>query len=220
MNCNVIATGSGGNAVVLDGRIMVDCGVPFCKLGPFLRDLGVVFLTHRHGDHFKENTVQRLAKERPTLRWSMGEHMLPLADGVIPARCIDILEPGQEYGYKLPDGTLLVRPVLLRHDVPNFGYHFTFRSDSEHFFRIFYATDTGTLDGIEAKGYDLYLVEANYEEAELQAREADKLAAGEFSYESRAALNHLSAEQARGWLAANAWPQSRVIWLHQHKVRK
>ena len=94
MNCDVIATGSGGNAVVLDGRIMVDCGVPFCKLGPFLRDLGVVFLTHRHGDHFKKNTVQRLAKERPTLRWSMGEHMLPLADGVIPARCIDILEPG------------------------------------------------------------------------------------------------------------------------------
>ena len=72
----------------------------------------------------------------------------------------------------------------------------------------------------DGMGYDLYLVEANYEEAELQAREADKLAAGEFSYESRAALNHLSAEQARGWLAANAGPQSRVIWLHQHKVRK
>lgn len=131
MTCDVIATGSGGNAVVLGGRCMVDCGVPFCKLGPFLLDLGVVFLTHRHGDHFKKNTVQRLAKERPTLRWSMGEHMLPLADGSIPARCIDILEPGQEYGYKLPDGTLLVRPFRLRHDVPNFRNRL-YKSDNRH----------------------------------------------------------------------------------------
>ena len=150
----------------------------------------------------------------------MGEHMLPLADGVIPARCIDVLEPGEEYGYRTEGGTLFVRPVLLRHDVPNFGYHFTFCSDVDNFFRIFYATDTGTLDGIEAKDYDLYLVEANYEEEELRAREAEKLAAGEFSYESRAAVNHLSAEQAREWLTANAGPQSRVIWLHQHQVRK
>ena len=48
----------------------------------------------------------------------------------------------------------------------------------------------------------------------------EKLAAGVFSYESRAAVNHLSVEQAREWLTANAGPQSRVIWLHQHQVRK
>ena len=29
MTCNVIATGSQGNAVVLDGTILLDCGVPF-----------------------------------------------------------------------------------------------------------------------------------------------------------------------------------------------
>ena len=219
MNCNVISTGSIGNAVVI-GRFLVDCGVSFKKLAPFAQNLDLVLLTHRHGDHFKKSTVQRLAKERPTLRWAMGEHMLPLVDGLVPARCIDIMEPGLEYWYRIPDGYATISPFQIQHDVQNFGYFMTFSPDVGTPFKVFYATDTGTLDDITAKDYDLYLIEANYSEEELRAREADKLATGEFSYESRAAANHLSSEQASAWLAANAGPESRVIWLHQHQDRK
>ena len=34
MTYNIISTGSKGNAVVINGRILIDCGVPFKALEP------------------------------------------------------------------------------------------------------------------------------------------------------------------------------------------
>lgn len=222
MICDVISTGSGGNAVRIGpgGRLLIDCGVTYKRIEPVERDLELVLLTHRHSDHFKESTVRLLAQDRPSLRWAMGEHMLPLVDGVLPPCCIDVMRPDIWYRYKTTHGIVLIRPVALQHDVPNFGYHIIFQGDDETQYRVFYATDTGTLDGIAAKGYDLYLIEANHTEEELRAREAEKLAAGVFSYEARAALTHLSKERAAAWIAENAGEISRVVWLHQHQTRK
>ena len=80
-----------------------------------------------------------------------------------------------------------------------------------------YATDTSTMDGISAPGLDLYMIEANHTEDGLKAREAAKLARGEFSYEAMAAINHLSQEKALAWLSENAGTRSRVVFLHQHE---
>jgi len=110
---------------------------------------------------------------------------------------------------------LSVRPFSLVHDVPNCGFSICHGEES-----LFYATDTGTLDGVEAKNYDIYLLEANHTRAEIEARIAEKQARGEFSYEVRAARNHLSREQAEEWLARNAGPNSRYVFLHQHKENK
>lgn len=106
-------------------------------------------------------------------------------------------------------------PFLLYHDVPNCGYMIFI--DGE---KLLYATDTSTLDHIEAKNYDYYLIEANHTHAEIEARIAEKQARGEFAYETRAAQNHLSQEQAMDWLARNAGPQSRCIFLHQHQSKE
>lgn len=105
-----------------------------------------------------------------------------------------------------------VTAVETLHDVPNCGYKVTI--DGE---KLFYATDCGTLDGIEAKGYDYYAIENNHREEEIQERIRQKQAAGEFSYETRAAWTHLSEEKAIEWLAANAGENSRYVFLHQHK---
>lgn len=85
---------------------------------------------------------------------------------------------------------------------------------------IFYATDTSTLDHIEAKNYDYYLIEANHTKAEIEARIAEKQAQGEFAYEVRAARNHLSQEQANEWLTRNAGPNSKYVFLHQHREER
>jgi phosphoribosyl 1,2-cyclic phosphodiesterase len=211
MTCNVIATGSSGNAVLLNRSVLIDCGVPFKLLKPYIRDLKLVLLTHRHGDHFREAAVRRLAQERPLLRWGMCGWMLPLVKGMISPRQIDALTPEKWYAL----GRLLVSPVVLVHDVPNCGYRF--KAGNE---KAFYATDTGTLEGIRADGYDLYMVEANYEKEELEAREKEKRDKGEFSYEYRAASNHLSQEQAEDWLVKNARPYSKIVCLHQHKEKE
>lgn len=166
------------------------------------------------GDHFKPKTAAALHRERPTLRFGCCEWMVkPLLDAGVDRRVIDVLEPHHTYAY---GGIGDIRPEPLTHNVPNCGYHiFTFSWE-----RLFYATDTGTMDGIEAKGYDLYLIEANHTREDIEARIAEKTAAGEFAYEVSAARNHLSREQAEDWLYQNIGPNSQYVFLHQHAERR
>ena len=52
MTFDEIATGSTGNAVVINDSILIDCGVPFKALEPVMKELKLVLLTQVHGDHF------------------------------------------------------------------------------------------------------------------------------------------------------------------------
>lgn len=215
MNFNVIATGSNGNAVVINDSIMVDCGVPFKSLQDVKKQLKLVLLTHVHVDHFNPSTVRALHRERPALRWGCCEWMVgPLLEAGVDKRVIDVMQFDDTMCYWR---LCAVQPVQLVHDVPNSGWRIRlFYGKNDEW--VFYATDTGTLDGIEAKGYDYYLVEANHKREELEARAKEKLARGEFSYEMRAAANHLSEEQALEWLYGQMGPNSKYMFLHQHKV--
>lgn len=210
MTYNIISTGSKGNAVVINGQILIDCGVPYKRLEPVVKGLKLVLLTHVHSDHFKPKTAAALHRERPALRFGCCEWMVKsLLDAGVSKRVIDVLDPHHTYEY---GGIGAIRPEPLTHNVRNCGYHiFAFSWE-----RLFYATDTGTLDGIEAKCYDLYMIEANHTKAELEARMAEKIAAGEFAYEVEASRNHLSLEQAEDWLYQNMGPNSQYVFLHQH----
>lgn len=48
MDCEVIASGSKGNAVVLNKNILIDAGVSFKALKDVYKDLKIVLLTHIH----------------------------------------------------------------------------------------------------------------------------------------------------------------------------
>ena len=146
--------------------------------------------------------------------------MVPkLLDAGVDKRVIDVLTPGYISAY-ISLG-LYVIPVPLVHNVPNCGYKLSFwNHDNRRHDTLFYATDTGTLDGIKAKCYDLYLIEANHTRAELDERIREKEAAGEYAYEREAARNHLSQEQALDWLAENMGPCSRYVFLHRHMDRE
>lgn len=212
MTFEVIASGSSGNAVVINREILIDVGVPFKALEGVKKDLKLVLLTHAHGDHFKPRTVRALHRERPALRWGCCEWMVgPLLEVGVDKRAIDVLTPGFCSVYK---GLCTVMPEGLVHDVPNCGYHIWSGKDT-----LFYATDTATLDGVEAPGYGLYLIEANHRRDELEARAKAKREAGEFAYEYRASANHLSQEQALDWLYGQMGPNSRYVFLHQHQER-
>lgn len=212
MTFDVIASGSSGNAVVINGEILIDCGVPFKALEGVKKDLKLVLLTHVHGDHFKPRTARALHRERPALRWGCCGWMVgPLLEAGVDKRVIDVLMPGFCSVYK---GLCTVMPEGLVHDVSNCGYHIWSGKNA-----LFYATDTATLDGVEAVGYDLYLIEANHNRDELEARAKDKRDTGEYAYEYRAAANHLSQEQALDWLYSQMGPNSRYVFLHQHQER-
>lgn len=215
MTYDILATGSTGNAVVINGEILIDCGVSMKLLrqSGYIKDLKLVLLTHGHADHFNRHTVEALCKERPSLKWGCCEWMWPhLAKAGIPCNAIHLYIPDDKTGYRYSNQTLYIIAVPLWHDVPNCGYRIFHKGES-----LFYATDTGTLDGIEAKNYDYYLIEANHTQADIASRIEDKLSRGEFAYEYRAAQYHLSYEQAMEWRAQNAGPNSRCELLHQHK---
>ena len=212
IDVNIIASGSAGNAVIVQKNILIDCGVPFKALEPYMGDLKLVLLTHSHSDHFKASTIRRMSVEKPLLRFGCGPFLLETMRKIgVAVSQIDPLSPRMMYGY----GICNVIPVELYHDVPNYGYklHFPFG-------KVFYATDTSSLSGIVAKGYDLYMVENNYADDELRARMDEKLAAGVYPYEQRVLKYHLSEKKCNDWLYKNMGSNSEYIYMHQHREEK
>ena len=211
VKCEIVKSGSKGNAVVLNDTVLIDCGVSFKAIAPYIKPLKIVLLTHVHGDHFNATTIKRLAQERPTLRFACGNWLVNnlLEAGVNP-RNIDIMESTAAYQYQ----HYTIEPFSVLHDVPNMGYKVRFYEDGG---RVFYATDAGNLIGITAKNYDLYLVEGNYDEDEIVDRIREKENEGQFVHEYRALKYHLSKSQCVEFFMQNAGPDSMFIYMHQHE---
>lgn len=211
MNYKIISSCSTGNAVILKNIILIDCGVTFKRLEKYYKDLKIVLLTHIHSDHFNKTTIRKLAEERPTLRFACCEWLLKdLIECGLNKKNIDVLQIGTKYDYK----AFKIVPVKLYHDVPQCGYRVLFDN-----YKVFYATDTKTLDGISAKNYDLYLVEGNYDVDEIQERIKQKQKECKFVYEFRAKDNHLSKQQATDFLLNNMGEKSEYVMMHEHIER-
>ena len=211
MNYNIISTGSHGNAVILNNCILIDCGVSFKALKDVYKQLQIVLLTHEHSDHINKTTIKQLAKERPTLRFGCCEWLVAdLVNSGVNKKQIDVYKIGKIYDY----GVFKVSPIKLYHNVENCGYRLFIGAE-----KALYATDTEHLNGISAEDYDLYLVEANYSDEELQERIDAKMETGEYCYELNVANRHLSHEQASEFLLENMGKNSEYVFLHGHKEK-
>ena len=202
----VISSGSEGNAVIYNNAIMVDCGVSLKALEAVKRSLKIVLLTHKHSDHLKLRTLQRLQAERPTLRVACGAFLLEELPCI---KNIDVLQVGKIYDY----GAFKVSPVKLYHDVPNFGWRIFLPNGQ----KIFHATDTVHLEGITAKGYDLYAIEHNYCEEYIHQAIEEAHAKGEYTHAYGNINTHLSIQQARAFIEANRKESSEVLELHKSR---
>jgi phosphoribosyl 1,2-cyclic phosphodiesterase len=206
---DIIATGSSGNAVVIENSILIDCGVPYRSLAERLRSFNLVLLTHIHADHFKKQTISRMAKTRPTLRFGVPEYMVSDAVSAgIAKRQIDLIRHGETYQY----GKFSVEAFDLLHNVPQTGYKIFFPDGR----KMIYATDTSSLDGVSAEDYDLYMIEANHTEKDIHDRIKAKALNGEYAYETEAAKNHLSEEKAIDWIYRNIGSKGEYVLLHRH----
>lgn len=100
---------------------------------------------------------------------------------------------------------------LIPHDVPNVAIHL--QIDNE---KLLYATDTSSLENINAKNYNYYLIEGNYKEKELEERKERKIKNGEYVIEDRVANSHLSYEECINFFMNNASDTSVLEVMHQH----
>lgn len=201
----VITSGSSGNAVIYHKTILVDCGISFTKIKPYLKDLKLVLISHAHKDHMNIKTIKKMAFEKPSLRFGIGEYLLPNFEGI---KNVDVMNYGVIYNY----GLFKISPIKLYHDVPNFGYRI-FKDET----KIIHATDTRTLKGITAKGYDLYALEANYDEERVYDIIKEKQENGEFAHQKGSINSHLSIQQAQKFVLDNAGANYKFITLHQSK---
>lgn len=206
---NIISTGSEGNATVISNSILIDCGVPFKSLSDYYKDLKLVLLTHIHTDHFNKTCIKKLSLERPTLRFGCCKWLVKdLIDCGVSKTNIDVFEFNTIYNY----GICNVIPVSLVHDVPNCGYkiHFPYG-------KVIYATDTNNLNGITALNYDLYLIEANYEDEDIQKKITEKKIAGEYIYEKRVIRTHLSKAKCDDFIYRNIGSNGQYVYMHCHR---
>lgn len=207
---HIISSGSKGNATVLDDRILVDCGVPFRKLLPYVSGLRIVLLTHIHTDHFNVSTIRRLATDRPTLRFGCCEWLVePIVRAGVKKHQIDVYELDKTYDY----GRIRIMPIFLPHNVPNCGYKLRFQSGE----KAIYCTDCGNLNGISAYHYDLYMIEANHDADEIAAKIREKESNGEYAYEKQSQHNHLSRQKCDDFIYRNARPDSLYVYMHCHE---
>ena len=209
INYNILNSGSNGNATIINNNILIDCGIPFKKIEGYHKNLQLVLLTHIHSDHFNKSTLKRLALERPTLRFGCGKWLVNdlLTLGVNKAN-IDVYIMDKIYNY----GLFKIIPFFLLHNIENCGYKIHFNN-----FKLFYATDCNNLNGIEAKNYDLYMVEANYTEKGIKERIKQKELVGEYIYEYNSIKNHLSKEKADDFIYSNIGYNGEFIYMHINK---
>jgi len=205
---NIISSGSKGNAVIYFDCILLDCGVNFKAIKPYINDLNLVLLTHKHLDHINIKTLKALQFERPTLRIGCCEWMVPLLDGL---KNIDVYEIGALYEY----GLFEISPIKLYHDVCNCGYRI-FKDE----IKMIHATDTAHLNGISATDYELYALEHNYNEETIYDTIQRKKSRGEFSHEEGAMNSHLSEQQAQQFFFENKGVNSKIIRLHESSILK
>ena len=225
MTCEIISTGGKvGNAVLLNGCLLFDCGISWKRLEPYAKQISLVFLTHIHADHFKINSLNKLCYRRPLVRFVCGINLLPdlhtLAkvplDRIILVRPEDPPRKIRDWMYSLD---LEVRSFHLLHDVPNVGWIVKVSGGKEDGTAM-YATDTHHIP-IAAPDLDLYMIEGNYTQEDIQRRIAEKTESGAFMYEGRVLQSHMSMETAVEWLRENADPyKSRIVFLHGHIEEK
>ena len=208
-----IASSSAGNCYIYNQDLMIDIGVTYKKVKPYLKSIKIILLTHIHSDHINKTTLKKTLFEYPNIKivccWWLVELLINLG---IPRKNMIVLELEKKYDFK----KYIIEPVPAIHDVPNCGYKIIIKGIN---YKIFHISDTTSVNHIEAKDYDLCSIEANYlTEEELDKKiEQDKLE-NKYSHYERVKNTHLSQLQALNWIQKNNIKD--YCFIHQHRERR
>lgn len=123
---------------------------------------------------------------------------------------IFILKPNKWFDL----GLCKVKLEPLEHDTPNFALKCEYKG-----MKCIYIVDTASVDNIEAKNYDLFLIENNFQEELLEKHiqecmenndNEDKL-----FYLNRVKSTHLSSSKCNDFLINNMGSDSNYEYIHK-----
>lgn len=198
LDYEIIQTGSSGNAVLVDG-VLFDCGISWKALEPYVTRIDLVLVGHRHTDHLRPSTLNKLKGLFPRIAviapegfWEGTESVKYEFDALLP-----------HHRKLLIKGKYEVLCAPIPHSVPNCAFVVKFPNGST----CMYATDTVSLDHLTVPNLDLYLLESNYAELDIVKEQRNAVVA---------VTTHLSQEASYGWYLRNRGEHSEYVPLHQH----
>ena len=177
MTVKILATGSSGNCVLIDGKVLIDAGITIKLLtayGVKPEDLDALIITHKHGDHMSTPLVRYLLSAGVKAFLSTGVIAELAKEGQI--KITELVDVGQvtpiteDKVFQAGDIQIQAYPQK-HHDLVNYAFVLTKGQD-----RLLYATDLDTLEPSETGvgllhlgQFDTLLLEGNYDEPYLRA---------------------------------------------------
>lgn len=208
MKYNIIGSSSKGNCIIVEDILMLDVGVSYSKIKKYLSKVKLIFESHVHQDHLLPSTIKKIAYNFPTIKFLTGSEVVveKLVECGVNKKNIYILKSGHKYDL----GLLKVKLEELYHDTPNYALKCEINNK-----KMIYIVDTANVDNIEAKNYDLYLIENNYREDILKKHIEECEDENMMYYLSRVSRTHLSDEQCNSFLIENMGTNSVYEYIHQ-----
>lgn len=209
MKYEIICSSSKGNCVIINNFFMLDCGVSYAKIKKYLKCVKLIFISHVHTDHLNTTTMKQIAYNFPTIKFVIGS--IDLANKLVNESNIDmknIFLLKECKWYEL--GALKLKLEPLEHDVPNHLCKFEIKGK-----KGIYIVDTGSVKDINAKNYDLYLIESNYKKDLLEKHILECEDVNKLYYLDRVKRTHLSKEECDNFLISNMKETSEFCYLHK-----
>lgn len=57
MKYEILGSSSKGNSIILENKLLLDCGVSYAKLKHYLKNIKLIFISHVHKDHLLPTTI-------------------------------------------------------------------------------------------------------------------------------------------------------------------
>lgn len=212
MKYEIIGSSSEGNCVVVEDVLMLDCGLRYTKIKNYLSKIKLIFISHSHQDHLLPSTIKKVAYNYPTIKFLTGSEVVvnKLVECGVDKKNIYYLESGKKYDL----GLLKVKLEELYHDTPNYALKWQINDK-----KGIYAVDTNRIDHIEAKNYDLYLIESNYVtellNKHIQECKDNNDDENKLYYLNRVKSTHLSYENCTDFLLNNMGDNSEFVRIHK-----
>ena len=209
MKYEIIGSSSKGNCIIVEDILMLDCGVSYAKIKPYLKKVKIIFISHEHKDHLLPSTIQKIAYNKPTIRFVSGskEVVKKLLENGVNKMNIYYMQSGKWFSL----GLINLKLEPMKHDVENYALKFKINNVNK---KGIYIVDTKSVENLKAEKYDLYLIEANYKEETLQ-RHLQECSQEELVYLQRVPYTHLSYEKANTFLIDNMGANSEFQYIHE-----
>lgn len=174
MKVRILASGSGGNATIIEDTILIDAGITLKAFNALnIEGIETIIITHHHDDHMQKPLIRDLIKRGITTylpKLAIAELMKEGRIDLTPLIGEQVFVLNENSTFEcIPNMDVSAHPQK-HHDIANYAL---VMERSDH--RLLYATDLDTLSpsdlgvGLLHLGtFDTILLEGNYDEVYLR----------------------------------------------------